>query len=82
VVLSEKGIDDIVLHHLARRGILAAKNLSSGDMEKLGRATGGEIVATLKDLSAESLGETKLVEEVKFGDDILLCSRGRKDPKW
>jgi chaperonin GroEL (HSP60 family) len=63
VVLSEKGIDDMVLHFLAKRGILAAKNLSSGDMEKVGRATGGKIVATLKDLSAESLGEAKLVEE-------------------
>jgi thermosome len=81
VVLSEKGIDDMVLHFLAKRGILAAKNLSSGDMEKLGRATGGKIVATLKDLSAESLGEAKLVEEVKIGDDKLLYIRECKDPK-
>jgi len=81
VVLSEKGIDDVVLHFLAKRGILAVKNLSSGDMEKLGRATGGKIVATLKDLSAESLGEAKLVEEVKIGDDKLLYIRECKDPK-
>jgi thermosome len=81
VVLSEKGIDDMVLHFLAKRRILAVKNLSSGDMEKLGRATGGKIVATLKDLSAESLGEAKLVEEVKIGDDKLLYIRECKDPK-
>ena len=81
VVLSEKGIDDMVLHFLAKQGILAAKNLSSGDMEKLGRATGGKIVATLKDLSAESLGEAKLVEEAKIGDDKLLYIRECKDPK-
>jgi len=81
VVLSEKGIDDMVLHFLAKRGIVAAKNLSSGDMEKLGRATGGKVVASLKDLSAESLGEAKLVEEVKIGDDKLLYIRECKDPK-
>ena len=81
VVLSEKGIDDMVLHFFAKRGIVAVKNLSSGDMEKLGRATGGKIVATLKDLSAESLGEAKLVEEVKIGDDKLLYIRECKDPK-
>jgi len=81
VVLSEKGIDDMVLHFLAKRRILAVKNLSSGDMEKLGRATGGKIVATLKDLSAESLGDAKLVEEVKIGDDKLLYIRECKDPK-
>jgi thermosome len=81
IVLSEKGIDDMVLHFLAKRGILAVKNVSSGDMEKLGRATGGKIVASLKDLSAESLGEAKLVEEVKIGDDKLLYIRECKDPK-
>jgi len=81
VLLSEKGIDDVVLHFLAKRGILAVKNLSSGDMEKLGRATGGKVVASLKDLSAESLGEAKLVEEVKIGDDKLLYIRECKDPK-
>lgn len=81
VVLSEKGIDDMVLHFLAKRGILAVKNLSSGDLEKLGRATGGKVVASLKDLSAESLGEAKLVEEVKIGDDKLLYIRECKDPK-
>jgi thermosome len=81
IVLSEKGIDDMVLHFLAKRGIVAVKNLSSGDMEKLGRATGAKVVATLKDLSAESLGEAKLVEEVKIGDDKLLYTRECKDPK-
>jgi thermosome len=81
VVLSEKGIDDMVLHFFAKRGIAAVKNLSSGDMEKVGRATGGKIVASLKDLSAESLGEAKLVEEVKIGDDKLLYIRECKDPK-
>jgi len=81
VVLSEKGIDDVVLHFLAKRGILAVKNVSSGDMEKLGRATGGKVVASLKDLGTESLGEAKLVEEVKIGDDKLLYIRECKDPK-
>ena len=81
VLLSEKGIDDMVLHFLAKRGILALKNLSSGDLEKLGRATGGKVVASLKDLSTESLGDAKLVEEVKIGDDKLLYIRECKDPK-
>jgi len=38
-------------------------------------------VATLKDLGTESLGEAKLVEEVKIGDDKLLYIRECKDPK-
>jgi len=81
VVLCEKGVDDIALHFLAKRGILTAKNLSSGDMEKLAKATGAKILASTKDLSSEGLGEAKLVEEVKIGDDKLIYIRECKDPR-
>jgi len=81
VVLCEKGVDDIALHFLAKRGILTAKNLSSGDMEKLAKATGAKILASTKDLSPEALGEAKLVEEVKIGDDKLIYVRECKDPR-
>jgi len=81
LVLCEKGVDDIALHFLAKRGILTAKNLSSGDMEKLAKATGAKILASTKDLSPEVLGEAKLVEEVKIGDDKLIYVRECKDPR-
>jgi thermosome len=81
VVFCEKGIDDVALHFLAKRGILAVKNVSSSDMEKLARATGGKIVASVKDLTSDVLGEAKLVEEVKIGDDKLVYVRECKNPK-
>jgi chaperonin GroEL (HSP60 family) len=81
VIFCEKGIDDIALHFLAKKGILAAKNLSSGDMEKLAKATGAKILASTKDMSPEALGEAKLVEEVKIGDDKLIYVRECKDPR-
>jgi len=81
VVFCEKGIDDVALHFLAKRGILAVKNVSSSDMEKLARATGGKIVASVKDLTPDLLGEAKLVEEVKIGDDKLVYVRECKNPK-
>jgi len=81
VVMCEKGIDDIALHFLAKRGILTVKNLSSGDMEKLAKASGGKILASTKDLSPEALGEAKLVEEMKIGDDKLIYVRECKDPR-
>jgi len=37
-------------------------------MEKLAKATGGQIVGTLKDLSKTNLGQAKIVEEVKIGE--------------
>jgi thermosome len=81
VVLCEKGIDDVALHFLAKRGILAVKNISSSDMEKLARATGGKIIASVKDLTPEVLGEAKVVEEVKIGEDKLVYIRECKNPK-
>jgi len=79
-VFCEKSIDDIALHFLSKRGIAAVKNVSSGDMEKLAKATGGKIVASVKDLSSTSLGEARIVEESKIGDDKLVYVREAKNP--
>jgi thermosome len=81
VVFCEKGVDDMALHFLAKRGVLAVKSVSSSDMEKLSRATGGKILASVKDLTAEALGKAKKVEEVKIGDDKLIYVRECKNPK-
>jgi len=81
VVFCEKGIDDMALHFLAKGGILAVKSVSSSDMEKLARATGGKILASVKDLTAAALGKAKKVEEVKIGDDKLIYVRECKNPK-
>ncbi|MBT0160137.1 thermosome subunit [Candidatus Bathyarchaeota archaeon A05DMB-2] len=81
VLFCEKGIDDLALHFLAKSGIIAVKSVSSSDMEKLARATGAKIVANVKDLTADVLGEAKIVEEVKIGDDKLVYVRECKNPK-
>jgi thermosome len=81
VVFCEKGIDDMALHFLAKAGVFAVKSVSSSDMEKLARATGGEILASVKDLTASTLGKAKKVEEVKIGDDKLIYVRECKNPK-
>jgi thermosome len=81
VVFCEKGIDDMALHFLAKAGVLAVKSVSSSDMEKLARATGGKIQASVKDLTADALGKAKKVEEVKIGDDKLIYVRECKNPK-
>jgi thermosome len=81
IVFSEKGIDDVALHYLAKKGIGAVKNVSSGDLEKLSKATGARVVASVKDLAKDALGEAKSVEEVKIGDDKLLYVRDAKNPK-
>lgn len=81
VLFTEKNVDDQILSILAKKGILTVKNVSSGDMEKLAKATGGSVIGTLKDLSKEALGQAKLVEEVKVGEDRLVYVRDCKNPK-
>jgi len=81
VLICEKGIDDMALHFLAKKNILAVKNVSSSDMEKLARATGGKIIANIKDLTVDALGEARTVEEIKIGEDKLVYVKECKNPK-
>ena len=59
VIFCEKGIDDMALHFLGKAGVLAVKSLSSSDMEKMSKATGGKIVANVKDLTADAFRQSK-----------------------
>ncbi|MEM1944767.1 MAG: TCP-1/cpn60 chaperonin family protein [Nitrososphaerota archaeon] len=63
-----KGIDEIAIDMLVRKGILAVRRIVPEDMERLARATGGTIVATPAQLKPEHLGRARLVEEKKIGD--------------
>jgi len=81
VVLCQKGIDDMVQHYLAKKGILAARRVKKSDMEKLAKATGGKIVTNLKDLSAADLGFAGVVQEKKIAGDQMVFIEKCKDPK-
>jgi len=75
VVLSEKEIDDISAHRLAKYGILAIKKITDEDLKKLAKATGGKPVSSLESLSPEELGSAGLVEEVAVGDEKWIFVR-------
>ena len=81
VVVSQKGIDDVALHFLAKNGILALKQAKESDMNKLAKATGGKTVSNLDDLRREDLGYAELVEERKIGDDKMTFIEGCKNPR-
>jgi thermosome len=81
VVICQKGIDDMVQHFLARKGILAVRRAKKSDMEKLAKATGGKIVTKLDDITASDLGYAALVEERRIGDDKMTFIEGCKSPQ-
>ncbi len=81
VVLSQKGIDDLAQHFLAKEGIYGVRRVKKSDMEKMARATGAKIITNLDDLSANDLGFAEVVEEKKIGDDRMTFITGCKYPK-
>jgi thermosome len=71
VLFTQKGIDDLAQHFLAKENIFAVKSVSEKDMKKLARATGAKIVSNLKELTKDDLGQAGLVEQRKIGEDEL-----------
>jgi chaperonin GroEL (HSP60 family) len=59
VVFCEKGIDDVALTFPSKKRHFAVKNVSSSDMEKLAKATGGKIMASVKDLTSRCAWRSK-----------------------
>jgi len=80
VLICQKGIDDVAQHLLAKAGILAVRRAKESDMEKLAKATGGNIITSLNDLKADDLGEAGVVEERKIGDDKMVFVEDCKTP--
>jgi len=81
VVVCQKGIDDVVLHYLAKEGIYAVKQVKESDLQKLARATGGKIVTGIKELTPSDLGSAAKVEERKVGDDDMTFVTGCSNPR-
>ncbi|MEM4496160.1 MAG: thermosome subunit beta [Archaeoglobaceae archaeon] len=81
VVFCQKGIDDLAQYYLAKAGILAVRRVKQSDIEKLAKATGAKILTDLRDVSHADLGEAKMVEERKVGDEKMVFVTGCKNPK-
>ena len=71
VVFCQKGIDDIAQHYLAKKGIFAARRVSSGDIEKLSQATGATILTSLDDIQDSDLGNAGTVEQKIVGGEQM-----------
>ncbi len=81
VVITQKGIDDVAQHFLAKKGILAVRRVKRSDIEKIARATGARIVTNIDDLTPDDLGYAELVEERRVGEDKMVFIEGAKNPR-
>ncbi len=71
VVLCKKGIDDIAQHYLAKKGIFAVRRVSSGDMDKLAKATNANIITDVNEIDDEDLGTAGTVTQKNIGGDAM-----------
>lgn len=81
VIFCQKGIDDYAQYLLAKAGIYACRRVAKSDIEKIAKATGGKIVSKLSELTPFELGNAKIVEQVKHGEDVFTHVKGCQNPK-
>jgi T-complex protein 1 subunit alpha len=87
VVLTTKGIDDIMLKYFVESGVMAVRRCLKSDLKSIAKATGGSVLQSLADMDgnesvdASVFGEAESVEESKVGDGELIYIRGCKTTK-
>lgn len=69
VLFNNKKISDLGQHFLTKAGILTAKRVKAGDLERLSKATGAKIVNNIRELTSEDLGEAGHVYEREVYED-------------
>jgi thermosome len=80
VVLTQKGIDDMAQHLLAKAGILALRRVKKADLDRISRATGANILTSLDELNSSELGEAGIVEERQVGNGVMTFVTETKNP--
>jgi len=81
VVFSQKGVDELVQHYLAKNGILAYRRLKQSDVEAIAKATGANVLGNPLEITAADLGTAGAVEEKQVGEDGMAFITGCKNPK-
>lgn len=81
VLICQKGIDELAQHYMSKAGIFAIRRAKKSDMEALSKATSGNIVTNLDDLSEDDLGHADIVEEKKIGESEMTFITGCPEAK-
>ena len=82
VILTTKGIDDLVLKYLVEAGVLAVRRVPKDDLRRVAKATGATVVLTLADMEgdesfdASCLGSAAECVEERVADDPVVMIKG------
>lgn len=84
VILTTKGIDDLVLKEFVEAGAMAVRRCRKEDLRRIAKATGATLVSSLANLEGEetfeasSLGYAEEVVQERVSDDELILVKGTK----
>ncbi|KAK8051957.1 t-complex 1 subunit alpha [Apiospora rasikravindrae] len=84
VVLTTKGIDDMVLKLFVERGAMAVRRCKKEDLRRIAKATGATLLSTLSDLNGDEkfepsyLGYAEEVVQERISDDECILVKGTK----
>ncbi len=81
VVFTEKGIDDIGMHYLNKKGIFSVRRCKDEEIKKLVKATGAHVVSKVDGVEEEDLGHADVVEERGVGNYKMVYVEGCANPK-
>lgn len=85
VVLTTKGIDDLVLKMFVERGAMGVRRCKKEDLRRIAKATGGTLLSTLSDLNGDErfepsyLGYAEEIAQERISDDECIIIRGPKN---
>jgi len=81
VLFNNKKISDLGQHYLTKAGIMTTKRVKSGDLERLSKATGANIVNNIRELTSDDLGEAGHVyEKIVYEDREYIFVEECKNP--
>ncbi|KAL4768263.1 chaperonin Cpn60/TCP-1 family [Aspergillus nidulans var. acristatus] len=84
VILTTKGIDDMVLKLFVEKGAMAVRRCKKEDLRRIAKATGATLVSTLSDLNGDEkfetsyLGHADEVVQERISDDECILVKGTK----
>ncbi len=85
VILTTKGIDDLVLKMFVERGAMGVRRCKKEDLRRIAKATGGSLLSTLSDLNGDEkfdpsyLGHAESISQERISDDECIIIRGPKN---
>ncbi|CAH1408304.1 unnamed protein product [Nezara viridula] len=82
LVITEKGMSDLAIHHFAKAKISALRRVKKMDMVRISRATGATLMSRIEEISEQHLGtRAGRFEVILIGDEYFSFINDCKDTK-